>query len=78
MGYSWGRDPTIRARADSKGWRLAPPKSEIQAEIDKAGLDPSKFSVEIEAVALVKARRVTLIIGGTSLLIGIGGLISRG
>ena len=75
MGHSWARDPTIRARAERRGWRLAPPTREIQAEMDEGAYNPSKLRVEIEAVALVKARRVLLVVGVVSLLVGGGGLL---
>lgn len=77
MGYSWARDPTVRVRAEHRGWRLAPPASEIQAEMDKGTYNPSKLMVQIEAVALVKARKVMLVVGVVSLLVGVGGLLLR-
>lgn len=75
MGYSWARDPTIRARAERPGWRLAPPTSEIQAEMDARTYNPAKLLTEIEAVGLVKVRRVMLVVGVVSSLIGGGGLL---
>lgn len=75
MGHSWARDLSIRARAGRRGWRLAPPTSEIQAEMDDGSYNPSKLRVEIEAVGLVKARRFMLIVGPASLLVGGAGLL---
>jgi hypothetical protein len=76
LGYSWARDPAIRTLAERPGWRLAPPVNEIQGEMDEGRSNPSELRVEIEAVGLVKVRRLMLIAAVVSLLIsGVGLLI---
>lgn len=69
FGYSWSKDPEIRALAERPGWRLARPAEEIQRERDQGTFNPSRLRVEMEGVALVKLRRATLAAGSVAVLI---------
>lgn len=68
FGFSWFRDPKIRARAERPGWRLARPE-DVQQEMDQGRFSPSKLRTETEAVALAKLRKVTLVSGCLALLL---------
>ncbi|MEZ5180246.1 MAG: hypothetical protein R2746_18705 [Acidimicrobiales bacterium] len=68
MGYSWARDPDVRAQADQAGWRVAPSDHDIAAEMDDGSFSPSQLRVSIQAIGLAKVRRLTLAGGCVSLI----------